>query len=168
MGGASGTALTAIAGAPAATPAASVTTPASPLKGKPPASMTGSAAGVLGGHLAKTPVTPVRQGTGARGGGGKGSPSQVRFHNPDHTVEGIVWLDFELTLIPCQMSSLAKEEQAAIPHVTAGDLGGVPLVPMNMEPDKRLSHKEVEQRRREKAKQVRRHSVSALVGGAGH
>lgn len=66
------------------------------------------------------------------------------------------------------MSSLAKEEQAAIPHVTAGDLSGVPLVPMNMEPDERLSHKEVEQRRREKAKQVRCHSISAHVRGADH
>jgi hypothetical protein len=31
---------------------------------------------------------------------------------------------------------------------------GAPVVALNMEPDKRLSHKEVEQRRREKAKQV--------------
>mmetsp|Transcript_50004 Transcript_50004/g.156498 ORF Transcript_50004/g.156498 Transcript_50004/m.156498 type:complete len:487 (-) Transcript_50004:198-1658(-) len=52
-----------------------------------------------------------------------------------------------------QMSNLAREEQAAIPHVSADDLGGAPVVPMQPEPDKRLSHKEVEQRRREKAKQ---------------
>eukprot|EP00283_Hemiselmis_rufescens_P016618 CAMPEP_0173454470 /NCGR_PEP_ID=MMETSP1357-20121228/52477_1 /TAXON_ID=77926 /ORGANISM="Hemiselmis rufescens, Strain PCC563" /LENGTH=202 /DNA_ID=CAMNT_0014421499 /DNA_START=5 /DNA_END=613 /DNA_ORIENTATION=+ len=32
-------------------------------------------------------------------------------------------------------------------------MSGVPVVPMSSEPDKRLSHKEVEQRRREKAKQ---------------
>jgi hypothetical protein len=92
MGAAAGTAIAATAGAPAATPSASVTTAASPLKGKPPASMTGSAAGVLGGNLAKTPVTPVRQGTGARGGGGKGSPSQVRFDNPTQIVVGIARL----------------------------------------------------------------------------
>lgn len=53
------------------------------------------------------------------------------------------------------MSNLAKEEQALIPHLPAGTLGGTaaPLVPMQLEPEKRLSHKEVEQRRREKAKQ---------------
>mmetsp|Transcript_4941 Transcript_4941/g.11856 ORF Transcript_4941/g.11856 Transcript_4941/m.11856 type:complete len:503 (-) Transcript_4941:104-1612(-) len=50
-----------------------------------------------------------------------------------------------------QMSNLAREEQAAIPHVASEE--GAPVVPMQPEPDKRLSHKEVEQRRREKAKQ---------------
>eukprot|EP00960_Hanusia_phi_P027745 746989-Hanusia_phi.AAC.2 len=51
-----------------------------------------------------------------------------------------------------QMSNLAREEQAAIPHVSADVilLGVRIILP---EPDKRLSHKEVEQRRREKAKQ---------------
>lgn len=57
------------------------------------------------------------------------------------------------TKVSLQMSNLAREEQAAIPHVSAGDTGGAPVVPMQLEPEKRLSHKEVEQRRREKAKQ---------------
>mmetsp|Transcript_56309 Transcript_56309/g.115156 ORF Transcript_56309/g.115156 Transcript_56309/m.115156 type:complete len:487 (-) Transcript_56309:40-1500(-) len=57
------------------------------------------------------------------------------------------------TKVSLQMSNLAREEQAAIPHVSSGDAGGAPVVPMQLEPEKRLSHKEVEQRRREKAKQ---------------
>ena len=52
-----------------------------------------------------------------------------------------------------QMSNLAREEQAAIPHVSIDDLSGPPVMPLQTEPEKRLSHKEVEQRRREKAKQ---------------
>mmetsp|Transcript_62486 Transcript_62486/g.91583 ORF Transcript_62486/g.91583 Transcript_62486/m.91583 type:complete len:490 (+) Transcript_62486:131-1600(+) len=52
-----------------------------------------------------------------------------------------------------QMSNLAREEQAAIPHVSTDDLAGPPVMPLQSEPEKRLSHKEVEQRRREKAKQ---------------
>ncbi len=36
----------------------------------------------------------------------------------------------------------------------AGNANAPPIVVMQMEPEKRLSHKEVEQRRREKAKQV--------------
>ena len=52
-----------------------------------------------------------------------------------------------------QMSNLAREEQAAIPHVSVDDLAGPPVMPLQTEPEKRLSHKEVEQRRREKAKQ---------------
>eukprot|EP00802_Teleaulax_amphioxeia_P007200 Tamp_07206.p1 GENE.Tamp_07206~~Tamp_07206.p1 ORF type:complete len:485 (+),score=71.91 Tamp_07206:298-1752(+) len=52
-----------------------------------------------------------------------------------------------------QMSNLAREEQAAIPHVSTDDLAGPPVMPLQTEPEKRLSHKEVEQRRREKAKQ---------------
>eukprot|EP00281_Chroomonas_sp_CCMP1168_P013032 CAMPEP_0206282984 /NCGR_PEP_ID=MMETSP0047_2-20121206/39981_1 /ASSEMBLY_ACC=CAM_ASM_000192 /TAXON_ID=195065 /ORGANISM="Chroomonas mesostigmatica_cf, Strain CCMP1168" /LENGTH=434 /DNA_ID=CAMNT_0053713305 /DNA_START=29 /DNA_END=1333 /DNA_ORIENTATION=- len=54
-----------------------------------------------------------------------------------------------------QMSNLAREEQASIPHLPASGSApnAPPLVTMQLEPDKRLSHKEVEQRRREKAKQ---------------
>jgi hypothetical protein len=47
----------------------------------------------------------------------------------------------------------------------AGNANAPPIVVMQMEPEKRLSHKEVEQRRREKAKQVILH-VSMCVHNA--
>jgi len=37
-----------------------------------------------------------------------------------------------------QMSNLAREEQAAIPHVSTDDLAGPPVMPLQAEPEKRL------------------------------
>ena len=36
------------------------------------------------------------------------------------------------------MSNLAREEQAAIPHVSTDDLSGPPVMPLQTEPEKRL------------------------------